>query len=86
MGEDLLALAELMATLSDWFVICQRRVPRVRRLGVSMPAVTTRLEMMKQDMRKGRKTGWPVSGCRVLSTTFLACHSSGVICGMVPDL
>lgn len=30
--------------------------------GVSMPAVTTRLDMTKQDMRKGRKTGWPVSG------------------------
>ena len=27
-----------------------------------MPAVTTRLEMTKQDMRKGRKTGSPVSG------------------------
>ena len=26
-----------------------------------MPAVTMRLEMTKQDMRKGRKTGWPVS-------------------------
>jgi hypothetical protein len=35
----------------------------VVRLGVSMPAVTTRLEMTKQDMRKGRKTGWPVSVC-----------------------
>ena len=28
-GVDLLALAELMATLRDWFVICQRRVPVV---------------------------------------------------------
>jgi len=27
-----------------------------------MPAVTTRLEITKQDMRKGRKTGSPVSG------------------------
>lgn len=26
-----------------------------------MPAVTMRLEMTKQDMRNGRKTGWPVS-------------------------
>lgn len=58
---DLLALALLMATLSDWLVICQRRVPVVLRPGVSMPAVTTRLEMTKQDIRKGRKTGWPVS-------------------------
>jgi hypothetical protein len=56
-----LALALLMATLSDWFVICQRRVPVVLRLGVSMPAVTMRLSITKQDMRKGRKTGWPVS-------------------------
>ena len=60
-GVDLLALALLMPTLRDWFVICQRRVPDVPRLGVSMPAVTMRLEMTKQDMRKGRKTGWPVS-------------------------
>ena len=28
-GVDLLALAELMATLRDWFVICQLRVPAV---------------------------------------------------------
>ena len=28
---------------------------------MSMPAVTMRLERTKQDMRKGRKTGWPVS-------------------------
>ena len=28
---------------------------------MSMPAVTIRLEMTKQDMRNGRKTGWPVS-------------------------
>ena len=58
---DLLALALLMATLRDWLVICQRSVPVVWRPGVSMPAVTMRLEMTKQDMRKGRKTGWPVS-------------------------
>ena len=31
------------------------------RFGVSMPAVTIRLEMTKHDMRKGRNTGWPVS-------------------------
>lgn len=28
-GVDLLALALLMATLRDWLVICQRRVPVV---------------------------------------------------------
>lgn len=28
-GVDLLALALLMATLSDWLAICQRRVPVV---------------------------------------------------------
>ncbi len=33
----------------------------VPMLGFSMPAVTMRFEMTKQDMRKGRKTGWPVS-------------------------
>jgi hypothetical protein len=44
-----------------------------------MPAVTTRLDRTKQDMRKGRKTGSPVSGCSVESTIFLARHSSGVI-------
>ena len=30
--------------------------------GVSMPAVTIRFDITKHDMRKGRKTGWPVSG------------------------
>lgn len=76
-GVDLLALALLMPTLRDWLVICQRRVPVVwdhsaRSLyrdksdhtckpGVSIPAVTMRLEMTKQDIRNGRKTGWPVS-------------------------
>lgn len=60
-GVDLLALALLMATLSDWLVICQRRVPVIPSPGVSMPAVTTRLEMTKQDIRKGRNTGCPVS-------------------------
>jgi hypothetical protein len=44
-----------------------------------MPAVTTRLESTKQDMRKGRKTASPVSGCSVESTIFLARHSSGVM-------
>ena len=34
---------------------------RTCRPGVSMPAVTTRLEITKQDMRKGKKTGSPVS-------------------------
>lgn len=60
-GVDLLALALLMPTLRDWLVICQRSVPVVWRPGVSIPAVTMRLEMTKQDMRKGRKTGCPVS-------------------------
>ena len=79
MGVDLLAFALLMATLRDWFVICQSRVPTVfgplvsrsargglvsfltPRPGVSIPAVTTRLDMTKQDIRNGRKTGSPVS-------------------------
>ena len=52
---------------------------RTPRPGVSMPAVTTRLESTKQDMRKGRKTASPVSGCSVESTIFLARHSSGVM-------
>lgn len=60
-GVDLLALALLMPTLRDWLVICQRSVPVVLRFGVNMPAVTIKLLMTKQDMRKGRKTGWPVS-------------------------
>lgn len=68
--------------------------------GVSIPAVTTRFEMTKHDMRKGRKTGSPVSakvsvcyllqtsrsssapGCKVESTIFFACHSSGVMDGI----
>lgn len=33
----------------------------MERFGVSMPAVTIRLERTKEDMRKGRRTGWPVS-------------------------
>ena len=60
-GVDLLALAELMATLRDWFVICQARIPGVLRFGVNIPAVTTRFERTKLDMRKGRRTGLPVS-------------------------
>jgi hypothetical protein len=35
---------------------------RTPRPGVSIPAVTTRLERTKHDMRKGRNTGSPVSG------------------------
>lgn len=31
------------------------------RFGVSMPPVTIRFERTKQDIRKGRKTGRPVS-------------------------
>lgn len=42
-------------------VICQPRVPIVDRFGVSIPAVTTRFDKTKADMRKGRKTGSPVS-------------------------
>jgi hypothetical protein len=61
MGDDLFALELLIATLSDWFVICQAKVPLHPRFGVSMPAVTTRLEMTKHDIRNGRKTGRPVS-------------------------
>ena len=60
-GDDLFAFAELIATLRDWLVICHPSVPYVERFGVSMPAVTTRLEMTKHDMRKGKKTGSPVS-------------------------
>lgn len=60
-GVDLFAFAELIATLRDWLAICQPNVPAVDRLGVSMPAVTTKLEMTKQDMRNGKKTGSPVS-------------------------
>jgi hypothetical protein len=40
---------------------CQPAVPAVPRPGVSMPAVTIRFEKMKADMRKGRRTGSPVS-------------------------
>jgi hypothetical protein len=59
-----LALEELMATFSDWLATCQPAVPAVPRPGVSMPAVTTRFEKMKADMRKGRRTGSPVSVVR----------------------
>lgn len=50
------------------------------RLGVSIPAVTMRLEMTKQDMRKGRKTGWPVSVAIVsiqLDTFPISCGMGG---------
>ena len=67
-------------------MICHATVPVVVRFGVSMPAVTTRLEMTKQDMRKGRNTGWPVSGCSVESTIFFACQISGVMVGVRPVL
>ena len=43
--------------------------------GVSMPAVTTRLERTKHDMRNGRKTGCPVSGTQDLS----------IACGLIKD-
>jgi hypothetical protein len=52
----------LLSVSADVVVVL--REGRTFRLGVSMPAVTTRLEMTKQDMRKGRRTGWPVSGAR----------------------
>lgn len=57
-------------------MICQRSVPVVYNIisiswtkgvrhtpspGVSIPAVTTRFDKTKQDIRKGRKTGCPVS-------------------------
>lgn len=69
MGDDLLALAELMATLSDWLATCHAMMPGVWRPGWSMPAVTMRLVMTNEDMRKGRKTGSPVSG-PVLASSF----------------
>lgn len=51
-----------------------------------MPAVTTRFVSTKALIRKGRKTGCPVSGCSDESTTFFACHSSGVMSFMSPFL
>ena len=54
--------------------------------GVSIPPVTTKFARTKFDMRKGRNTGSPVSGCRVESTIFFAAHSSGVIEGIWPCL
>ena len=80
-GVDLLALALLMATLSDWLVICHRIVPRVVRFGESIPAVTIRFEITKQDMRKGRRTGWPVSG--LLISRRFSC--SGKLGGMIME-
>ena len=50
-----------MATLSDWLATCQPAVPAMPMPGVSIPAVTTKLEKMKADMRKGKRTGSPVS-------------------------
>lgn len=37
--------------------------------GINMPAATSMLVGTKQDMRKGRKMGLPVSGCSVESQT-----------------
>lgn len=70
--------------------------------GVSIPAVTTRFDKTKQDIRKGRKTGSPLSsnmslafgtfgdshvpGCNVESTIFFAFHNSGVISRIFPCL
>ena len=51
-----------------------------------MPAVTTKLDSTKLDMRNGRKTGSPVSGWIVESRIFFARHSSGVISGTLPIL
>jgi hypothetical protein len=47
--------------LSDWLATCQPAVPAMPMPGVSIPAVTTKLEKMKADMRKGNSTGSPVS-------------------------
>jgi hypothetical protein len=76
-GIDLFAFEKLTPTLTDWFVTCHPSVPAVcygqhiglpilrvlhtERPGVSMPAVTTRFVRTKHDMRKGRRTGSPVS-------------------------
>lgn len=46
-GVDLLALEELMATLSDWLAICQRRVPVV---------------YMSHSIRACKKRIWGVEG------------------------
>lgn len=60
--------------------------PRVVSPGCSIPAVTTRLLKMKALMRNGRKTGVPVSGCKVASQTFFALQSEGVMEGSAPCL
>lgn len=60
-GEDLLALELLMATLRDWLATCHPTTPNVLSPGWSIPAVTTRLDRTKEDIRKGSKTGSPVS-------------------------
>jgi hypothetical protein len=54
--------------------------------GVSIPAVTTKFDSTKHDMRNGMKTGSPVSGCSVESIVFFACHSSGLISLTFPIL
>lgn len=69
---------------------------------MSIPAVTTKFDITKQDMRNGKRTGSPVSvecqsphgftaaesapGWSVESTNFLACHNSGVIDLICPCL
>ena len=112
-GVDLLALAELMATLRDWFVICQSSVPVVY---VQMYSVAVGVQVREIiNLKTGRqhagcddqvrnnearhaegKEDWlssvchnqpcncsmmlaVVPGCSVESTTFFACHISGVI-------
>ena len=54
---DLLALAELMATLRDWFVICQSRVPVV---WVLMYLVTVVIHIRE---KANLKTGRQHAGC-----------------------
>jgi hypothetical protein len=70
--------------------------------GVSIPAVTIKLDSTKHDIRNGRKTGSPVSansqyisltlsqwcipGCRVESTIFFAFHNSSFISATFPCL
>lgn len=70
-GVVLFAFELLIATFKDWLATCQAMVPVVERLGVSMPAVTTKFEMTKQDIRNGRNTGSPVSEPQPVSTASL---------------
>ena len=42
---------------------------------MSIPAVTMRLEMTKQDMRKGRNTGCPVSKMSAVEDAYEAVTS-----------